>query len=238
MKAKEMMSKGRPEVYLDLDGVVADFFDKYAELAIIHLMMEKYNKTREQAFAIYHSDEERWQSEFGISSYRDIPPAKGDPVLNMMIGTDFFNRLPKFATADTLTGYLAKTFGTYKVLSSPLRGDFDNSEKYKKQWVARELQPSPAAVIIESRKEKYAKQPDGTPNILIDDRGSNITKWEARGGIGIKYQADEDNLDKVYEGVERAFRIIKGEEEHVPQVLKSLDRTQTIDTGTSDKTAK
>lgn len=235
MKAKEVMSKGRPEVYLDLDGVVADFFDKYAELAIIHLMMEKYSKSREEAFAIYHDDEQRWQNEFGIRSYRDIPPAKGDPVLNMMIGTDFFNRLPKFGTADALTSYLAKTFGTYKVLSSPLRGDYENSEKYKKEWVARELKPTPSAVIIEHKKEKYARQPDSTPNILIDDRGNNITNWEAKGGIGIKYQADEDSLDKVYEGVARAFKIIHGEEEHVPQVLKSLDRTKTIATGDDEK---
>lgn len=234
MKAKDIMSKGRPEVYLDLDGVVADFFDKYAELAIIHLMMEKYNKTKEEAFKIYHSQEERWQKEFGIRSYRDIPAAKGDPVLNMMIGTDFFNRLPKFGTADALVGYLVKTFGSYKVLSSPLRGDYENSEKYKKEWVARELKPGPSQVIIEHRKEKYAKQPDGTPNILIDDRGNNITNWEAKGGIGIKYQADEDSLDKIYDGVERAFKIIKGEEEHVPQVLKSKDRTQTIATGDDD----
>ena len=235
MKAKEMMSKGRPEVYLDLDGVVADFFDKYAELAIIHLMMEKYNKSREEAFDIYRNDEERWQKEFGIRNYRDIPPAKGDPVLDMMIGTEFFNQLPKFPSADSLVSYLVETFGSYKVLSSPLRGDFENSEKWKKVWVTRELNPPPTAIIIESRKEKYAKQPDGTPNVLIDDRGNNITKWEAKGGIGVKYQADENGLDTVHKGVERAFKIVKGEEEHVPQVIKSIDRTQTIATGDDEK---
>jgi len=235
MRAKEITSKGKPQVYLDLDGVVADFFDKYAELAIIHLIMEKYSKSEQEAFAIYHKAEERWQKEFGIRSYRDIPPAKGDPVLNMMIGTEFFNKLPKFSTADTLVSYLVDTFGEYTVLSSPLRGDYENSEKWKKEWVARELNPPPKAVIIEHRKEKYAKQADGTPNVLIDDRGNNITKWEARGGIGVKYQADENGLDTVYKGVERAFKIIKGEEEHVPQVLKSIDRTQTIATGDDEK---
>ena len=33
--------------------------------------------------------------------------------------------------------------------------------------------------------------------VLIDDRGVNIVAWRARGGIGIKYQADEDSLNKV-----------------------------------------
>jgi hypothetical protein len=238
MRAKDLKSKGKPQVYLDLDGVVADFFDKYAELAIIHLMMERYGKSQEEAFAEYEQDKEHWRNEFGIRSYRDIPPAKGDPVLNMMIGTDFFNKLPKFESADTLTAYLVETFGSYKVLSSPLRGDYENSEQWKNVWVARELKPAPTEVIIEHRKEKYAKQLDGTPNILIDDRGNNITKWEAKGGIGIKYQADENGLDVVYNGIDRAFKIVGGEEEHVPQVLKSIDRTQTIATGDEKQEVK
>ena len=33
------------------------------------------------------------------------------------------------------------------------------------------------------------------PNILIDDKPSNIDRWEAKGGIGIRYQANKDSLD-------------------------------------------
>ena len=40
-----------------------------------------------------------------------------------------------------------------------------------------------------SRREKqnYARQSDGTPNILIDDFGKNIEEWQRAGGIGILY---------------------------------------------------
>ena len=38
-------------------------------------------------------------------------------------------------------------------------------------------------------------------NILIDDRGANIEKWNAAGGYGIKYQADEDSLNTVVNGL-------------------------------------
>ena len=51
------------------------------------------------------------------------------------------------------------------------------------------------------RKDSYAVQADGTPNILIDDRGKNIEGWRSRGGYGIKYQADEDPLSKVVDGI-------------------------------------
>lgn len=186
----------KPEVYLDLDGVVADFFTEYAKLA-------------------------------GIESgnYRDIPPAKTDPTLDKMVGTDFFNRLPKCPNADQLVHMIVKLYGKYHVCSSPLRGDHENSEKWKKVWIQRELKPGPVDVIITPNKAKYAKQADGTPNILIDDRGSNISAWEAAGGIGIKYQADEDSLSKVVDGFTRARKILKGEEEHKPQQLKSKDRS-------------
>lgn len=185
-----------PEVYLDMDGVIADFFTEYAKLA-------------------------------GITSgnYRDIPPAKTDPTLNKMIGTDFFARLPKCPNADALVDMIIKTFGHYHICSSPLRGDFENSEKQKKVWLSKNLQHAPTDVIITPNKAKWAKQSDGTPNILIDDRGSNISSWEAAGGIGIKYQADEDNLQVVANGIKRAFEIIKGEQKHDPQKLQSLDRS-------------
>jgi 5'(3')-deoxyribonucleotidase len=186
----------KPEVYVDMDGVIADFFTEYAKLA-------------------------------GIQSgnYRDIPPAKTDPTLQKMVGTDFFARLPKIPSADQLISMIVKLYGHYHICSSPLRGDFENSEAQKKVWIQKHLKPQPVNIIITPNKAKYAKQSDGTPNILIDDRGSNISAWEQAGGIGIKYQADEDSLQKVVDGFTRARKIMKGEEEHKPQELKSLDRS-------------
>jgi hypothetical protein len=189
----------KPEMFLDMDGVLADFFTEYAKMA-------------------------------GIESgnYRDIPPAKTDPTLDMMIGTDFFARLPKFPSADALVSMVVKLFGHYNICSSPLRGDHANSEKQKKVWIERHLSPQPRGIIITPNKPKYATQPDGTPNFLIDDRGDNISKWEAAGGIGIKYQADEDSLDTIVQGLKRGFEIIRKEREHEPQELKSLDRGMPV----------
>ena len=164
------------KIYLDMDGVLADFFAEYAKLA-------------------------------GVTSgsYRDIPPAKADPTLNQMIGTDFFHRLPKFPTADSLVNLVLKYVKTYDICSSPLRGDHANSGHWKREWIKDNLNPQPSEIVITGQKEHYAVNADGSPNILIDDRGTNIERWRARGGIGIKYQADEDSLQIVAQGLAHAY---------------------------------
>ena len=44
-------------------------------------------------------------------------------------------------------------------------------------------------------KSVYATDKDGVPNILIDDRSVNVDKWIKKGGIGILYQANTDSLE-------------------------------------------
>jgi hypothetical protein len=165
---------GEPIVYVDMDGVLANFFEEWAKLA-------------------------------GIKSgnYKDIPPADIDPTLDKMIGTDFFAQLPKFPTADKLIQMVINFFGSYKILSSPLRNDHANSKMHKIDWIGRKLKIKPSDIIIVGDKTSYAKQADGTPNILIDDLGKNIQRWQSSGGLGIKYQADEDSLSKVQQGLEQ-----------------------------------
>ncbi len=178
MRAQDLIrATENTKIYLDMDGVLADFFAEYAVLA-------------------------------GLprgSSYRDIPPAKQDPTLNKMVGTDFFGRLPKFGTADNLVQLVLSYVPYYNICSSPLRGDHENSGNWKRVWIKKNLSPQPREIIITGQKERHAVNADGSPNILIDDRGTNIVAWRARGGIGIKYQADEDSLDVVAQGLAHAY---------------------------------
>ena len=160
--------ESKPIVYVDMDGVLADFFSEWAKMAGV--------KT---------------------GNYKDIPPANVDPTLDKMIGTDFFAQLPKFPTTDKLIQLIINHFGSYKILSSPLRNDHENSKKHKIDWIGRKLKIKPEETIISSNKGAYATQADGTPNILIDDLGKNVQNWMNNGGLGIKYQADEDPLSKV-----------------------------------------
>ena len=83
-------------------------------------------------------------------------------------------------------------------------------EPSKKEWVEKNLTAfPPKQVIITSAKSKYATQSDGTPNILIDDFGQNVTKWEASGGVGFKHK------DHKFE------RTVKNLKQHMNLILQS-----------------
>jgi len=167
MRANELVKAipNKTKIYLDMDGVLADFFHEYAKIA-------------------------------NVKSWRDIPPAKVDPVLDSLVGTDFFGTLPKFPTTDALVKLAVSYAGSYSICSSPLRNDFKNSEYWKKIWIRANLKPQPSTIEITSNKHLHAMS-GNVPNILIDDKRTNIEAWRKAGGIGIKYQADEDSLDVV-----------------------------------------
>jgi len=207
----EQQPTGRPEIFLDMDGVLADFFSEYAKLAGVPADVKS-----------------------GRADYRSIPAELREPAIDQMRGTDFFYRLPKFPSADRLVAMVVEVFGYYNICSSPLRGDNKNSEAMKRAWIAENLDPQPRVIRITGRKGQYAKQTDGTPNILVDDRNSVLTEWEQSGGIGIKYQADENGLDTVASGLRRAFEIVKGRREHTPQNIQSKDYGKMI-AGPQDK---
>ena len=98
-------------------------------------------------------------------------------VIDRITGSDFFATLPKFQSADALIEMVKEfTGGTYSINTSPLRGDHENSAKYKRVWINNNIE-RPAEIIVTGRKESYAKdKASGTPNILIDDRPVNIQR--------------------------------------------------------------
>ena len=172
----ENMADGKPIVYLDMDGVLADFFGGVEFL-------------------------------YGVEHWKELTNDKTKDlkkqVIDRITGTDFFAVLPKFSTADALIDMVKKfTGGKFSINTSPLRGDHENSAKYKKVWISNNIE-QPDEIIVTGRKESYAKdKASGTPNILIDDRPVNIQKWQAAGGYGILYQANRDSLEKVKKGLE------------------------------------
>ena len=173
----EDMDDAKPTVYLDMDGVLADFFGGV-----------------EKMYGVEH-----WK-QLTNDKTKDLKKE----VIDRITGTDFFATLPKFSTADALIDMVKKfTGGTFSINTSPLRGDHENSAKYKKVWISNNIE-QPKEVVVTGRKESYAKdKASGTPNILIDDRPVNIQKWQAAGGYGILYQANRDPLSKVQQALEK-----------------------------------
>ena len=172
----ENMANGKPTVYLDMDGVLADFFGGV-----------------EKMYGVEH-----WK-QLTNDKTKDLKKE----VIDRITGSNFFATLPKFSTADALIDMVKKfTGGKFSINTSPLRGDNENSAKHKKTWISNNI-AKPEDIIVTGRKESYAvDKGTGTPNILIDDRPINIQRWQGRGGYGILYQANRDSLDKVKQGLE------------------------------------
>lgn len=104
----------------------------------------------------------------------------------------FFAELKPLPNAGKLVHGVLKVAGKFSILTSPLMSEIQRSSEEKAEWVQRYLRKYPVqSMVFDHQKEKYARQLDGTPNILIDDWETNIRLWEANGGIGILYKDSE-----------------------------------------------
>jgi 5'(3')-deoxyribonucleotidase len=147
------------EIYVDMDGVLADFFGEWAKLMDVD----------------HFSD---------INKQHDI----NDALQKIRDTDDFWLKLPILPEAKNLLNLIKKVRGEYSICTSPLADD-PNSEKHKRTWVEKNLAFfPPKEVHVTHNKPQFATAKDGTPNILIDDYGVNINAWEAAGGIGFKYK--------------------------------------------------
>ena len=150
----------KPILYVDMDGVLADFYGPFNKMAGVDSWKDASKDTVSQVL-------------------RDITKQK-----DFWINLDVLSDVPKLMSA-------IKTLfnGQYKILSKALAGD-KRVMSQKKQWVQSNLAMQPNETIImpaTADKGMYAKQGDGTANILIDDFGYNIKKWKSAGGIGIQH---------------------------------------------------
>jgi len=170
-------------IYLDMDGVIADFFGGIAKL--------------------YHVD--HWKS------IKDK-----DKIFVDLRNTDFFNTLKKFPETDQILsivwGMAYQNKLRWGINSSPLRDDTHNSAYWKRVWLQdnKIVPPDLQDMIFTQNKHKFAKDPlDRRPNILIDDKPENIEKFNFAGGIGIRFQTNEDDIEEyLVPELERAIAII------------------------------
>jgi len=170
-----------PEVYVDMDGVLADFFGPVAK----HHGVTDWRKARKQ---------------------RAVGGGKIDKIASK---PGYFKNLKPLPHAGKLINGVLKIAHDYNILSSPMLSCVEQSTREKSEWLQKHLRKHPPrAVLFDHEKFKYAKQADGTPNILIDDYDTNIKLWEANGGIGILYEdnACDRALKQLYHAMHGKFR--------------------------------
>jgi predicted kinase len=180
--------QSKPKVYVDMDGVIANF---YAGVTAVT----------------------------GHAEPRELALQDMEDTMSSFKGTDFFYQLPKYEQADQLIAMVNQmTGGDWYILSSPLKYDREGSAKHKAAWIRDKLKIQPKGMHFTGDKAQFATQPDGTPNILIDDYPKYLNSWIEKGGIGVKYKGHVGNIEDVkatldkYLGadVEETIRKVKG----------------------------
>lgn len=182
MKIKELdTQKQMPHLYLDMDGVQADFFGAWAD---------KHNVSHWKAI----QDKEGEIEELANSTPEQV--------------YDFFRNLRLLKGGKQIIDWVQKHNIPYTVLSAPLRGPYaDYSKQAKKDWLDEYHPGSSSNAIFTSQKQKYAVT-NGVANVLVDDFGPYIDKWVNAGGIPVKHEDEAEvpssaadtisKLEKIY----------------------------------------
>jgi len=179
MRIKDLMEDTdtkMPHLYLDMDGVQADFFGAWAKShglrhykEISHpenAINELANSSPEEVYNFFH----------------DLAPLNGGMKIIQWLHN---NKIP------------------FTVLSAPLRGPYASSSiQAKKDWLNKHNVGTSNNAIFTSKKYKYAKN-GNNQNVLVDDFGKYLNAWSDAGGIAVKHEDGNTShtiseLEKIY----------------------------------------
>lgn len=155
-------------IYIDMDGVVADFDRAVAE--------RLRPSPEDLAYAQEHN---RWPKSVWQEIIKD---------------SHFYRDLPKMPQADRMIS-TARRFRDelgwklYMLTAIPKDNDIPDCIQDKILWMNQYYPDIPVRFGPYSQdKQNHAKPGD----ILVDDKPSNIEQWRSRGGIGIQVTKDYD----------------------------------------------
>ena len=153
--------EGNYKIYLDMDGVIADFNTRFKDLSGIE-PREFESKYGRKAFWDFIDEENK------IKFWVGIPPMPG---------------------ASELVSYVSKH--DYEILTAPsIKKQSRLGKNLWVRNHVGDIFPSKPKVTFKFSKEKHkVKQNLSQFDILIDDRQSIINSWNNAGGFGILYQS-------------------------------------------------
>lgn len=152
------------QVFLDMDGVLADYFTE------VEVMM-----------GVEHYSHAKFEEVVAKIKHRDWLHSKPE--------STFFKFLNKLPNANRLVHDVASLFGGYSIITTPLHDHEMQSMAGKILWIVQNLTIKPNNIIFTDNKARFAA-PD---RILIDDYRPNVERWQAAGGIALKYKALSKN---------------------------------------------
>jgi len=184
MRAEEFSNK-KPHLYLDQDGVQADFFTAWAQWH-----GQKFNDPGIQRYKDIGSKEQREQS---ISELNTEGPE---------FIQEFFATLPVLPGFARLLQWITANKIPFTVLSAPLRNNEAASIAGKRIWLKTHNPQGAADPIFTSDKARLATR-GGQPNVLVDDFKKYVQAWRDAGGIAILHR--DNNVDATIEQLEKIY---------------------------------
>ena len=150
------------KIYLDMDGVVADFDQRFRDLAGM--------------------GPREFEDKYGKNAFWDFID-EGDNKVKFWVG------IPPMEGASQLVDYVSKH--DYVMLTAPsIKKQSRLGKNLWIRNHTGDIFPSKPKVIFKAAKEKHKVKPSLTEkDILIDDKASTIDNWNAAGGTGILYQS-------------------------------------------------
>lgn len=183
MRAAEFESK--PHLFLDMDGVQADFFTAWAQWH-----NKKFGQSHVERYKDIGSREQREQS---ISELNQEGPEFIE---------QFFANLQPLPNWSKLYRWVVENKVPFTVLSAPLRNNEAASIAGKKDWLSRHNPAGASDPIFTSDKSRLAVR-GGQPNVLVDDFKKYVNAWKEAGGIGILYR--DSNVDAVIQQLSQIY---------------------------------
>jgi hypothetical protein len=168
--------KKMPHLYLDMDGVQADFFGAWAQKHGVSTYKEIPRREDDINLLANSSAEQVYQF------FKELEPLSGGMRIIEWLHN---NKIP------------------FTVLSAPLRGPYSRSSiEAKKDWLDEFNPGTSGNAIFTAAKYKYATR-DGEPNVLVDDFGKYLDAWDNAGGIAVKHE--DQNTEKTIQDLEKIY---------------------------------
>ena len=166
-KLREDDDKKNYKIYVDMDGVVADFDKRFTDLAGM--------------------SPSEFESKNGKNAFWDFIDVKHK--LAFWVG------IPPMQDAQRLIDYVSKH--DYEMLTAPSikKESLMGKGLWIRNWAKKGLFPSKPKVNYKSAKNKHHFAAPN--HILIDDKQSTIDSWNAAGGVGILHTSASTTINQL-----------------------------------------